>query len=32
MYVEQDVEDDPFAARYAKKRPVNNEEEGMPFR
>lgn len=30
MYVEQDVEDDPFAARYARKRPVN-DEEGVPF-
>jgi len=32
MYVEQDVEDDPFAARYARKRPVNNDEEGLPFK
>lgn len=31
LYVEQDVEDDPFAARYARKRPVNNDEEGLPF-
>lgn len=30
MYVEQDVEDDPFAARYTRKKPVN-DDEGLPF-
>lgn len=28
MYVEQDIDDDPFAARYRKS---NNEEETLPF-
>lgn len=28
MYVEQDVDDDPFAARYRKS---NNEDEELPF-
>ena len=28
MYVEQDIDDDPFAARYRKS---NNEEEELPF-
>lgn len=31
MYVEQDVEDDPFASRYKKARPQNSDEEGLPF-
>lgn len=30
MYVEQDVDDDPFAARY-RRRVSGNDEEGLPF-
>lgn len=31
MYVEQDIDDDPYAARYKHREPMEPDEDDMPF-